>query len=330
MDKPVVIPHEGRKPPWLEDDAWVTEPSGNTLAANDWTWSIGRVLRLLADHRFAPVLRAGLVPWNPKLQGDGPPKDYAGGKVMLRNGRMRTVDNFRTWDWETSVAEEFEVIGYEPSEATEPAKVIQEDREHWSRQEIVKTIINAMVEAKGAVRAVPAGKAADRILEFLAPVLAEPTPSAPVAREEVAQVDRDMGCTEEDFLAAIHAKTPAGQWIQVQHHPNGDWSVAAEPEGQSSTARIAELERELDRLRSQIAWTPGEPPKEEGVIVYGHTWRPYRWKAYSPKSEQFRHGIKGRWQALNEYAGWDNAPAPDEWASDEAVSARKSLGDRNG
>jgi len=45
------------------------------------------------------------------------------------------------------------------------------DREHWSRQEIVKTIINAMVEANGDVKAVPAGKAADHILAYLAPAL---------------------------------------------------------------------------------------------------------------------------------------------------------------
>ncbi len=89
-------------------------------------------------------------------------------------------------------------------------------------------------------------------------------------------------------------------------------------------AQEAEILRLRDLLAVQIAWTPGEPPKQEGAVVYGHTWKPYRWKAYSPKSEQFRHGLKGRWQAMNEYAGWDNAPAPDEWAPDEVVSARRA------
>lgn len=27
------------------------------------------------------------------------------------------------------------------------------------------------------------------------------------------------------FLDAIHRATPNGEWIAVQHHPNGDWSV---------------------------------------------------------------------------------------------------------
>lgn len=74
----------------------------------------------------------------------------------------------------------------------------------------------------------------------------------------------------------------------------------------------------------QIAWLPGEPPKIDGHVVYGHTWQPYRWKAYSPKSEQARRGIKGRWQAMNEYGGWDNAKAPDEWASEDEINRRSS------
>jgi hypothetical protein len=75
-------------------------------------------------------------------------------------------------------------------------------------------------------------------------------------------------------------------------------------------------------MATEIDWTPGEPPKEDGKVVYGHTWKPYRWKAYSPKSEQFRHGFKGRWQAMNEYSGWDNAPPPNEWATEEAIANR--------
>lgn len=52
--------------------------------------------------------------------------------------------------------------------------------EHWSRQGIVKIIINAMVEAKGDVKAVPAGKAADHILSYLAPALSHPPAAEPV------------------------------------------------------------------------------------------------------------------------------------------------------
>lgn len=55
--------------------------------------------------------------------------------------------------------------------------------QHWSRQEIVKTIINAMVEANGTVKAVPAGKAADHILDYLAPALSATTDRAIVLEE---------------------------------------------------------------------------------------------------------------------------------------------------
>ncbi len=72
----------------------------------------------------------------------------------------------------------------------------------------------------------------------------------------------------------------------------------------------------------QIAWTLGEPPKD-GSTFYGHVWMPFRWKAYKPSSEQFRRmGLKGRWQAMNEYGGWDNAKAPNEWAPEAAIQAR--------
>jgi NTP pyrophosphatase (non-canonical NTP hydrolase) len=53
---------------------------------------------------------------------------------------------------------------------TEPAAAMP-GVPHWSRQEIVKTIIDAMVEADGKVKAAPAGKAADHILAHLAPLL---------------------------------------------------------------------------------------------------------------------------------------------------------------
>lgn len=33
------------------------------------------------------------------------------------------------------------------------------------------------------------------------------------------------------FLDAIHERTPQGHWIEVKHHPNGDWSVAHQHTG---------------------------------------------------------------------------------------------------
>jgi len=47
---------------------------------------------------------------------------------------------------------------------------------------------------------------------------------------EVELLDSPLGhTTAASFLAAIHQRTPTGQWIAVQHHPNGDWSVAHHP-----------------------------------------------------------------------------------------------------
>ena len=37
-----------------------------------------------------------------------------------------------------------------------------------------------------------------------------------------------------------------------------------------------------------------------------------RYKHYSPKSQQFKRGIKGRWQIFNGF-GWDNCEAPESW-----------------
>ena len=60
--------------------------------------------------------------------------------------------------------------------------------EHWSRQGIVKIIINAMAEAKGDVKAVPAGKAADHILSYLAPALSHPPAAEPVGLREAGVI----------------------------------------------------------------------------------------------------------------------------------------------
>lgn len=38
----------------------------------------------------------------------------------------------------------------------------------------------------------------------------------------------------------------------------------------------------------------------------------YRYKHYKESSQQFKRGLKGRWQAFNGY-GWDNVDAPSKW-----------------
>jgi hypothetical protein len=73
---------------------------------------------------FAPVLRLGgrWTPWNAPLQGDGPPKNYAGGKVMFRDGEIKlerqvAVEFPLRW---THRGVDHDIIGYEASEPDAP------------------------------------------------------------------------------------------------------------------------------------------------------------------------------------------------------------------
>ena len=59
--------------------------------------------------------------------------------------------------------------------------------EHWSRQQIINRIVRAMTEAAKGHIAVPAGKAADDILELLRPALyVSPVPSGGADTEALA------------------------------------------------------------------------------------------------------------------------------------------------
>lgn len=49
------------------------------------------------------------------------------------------------------------------------------------------------------------------------------------------------------------------------------------------------------------------PKLEKG---YGISFEPVRFLPYKPTSLQFRKGIKGRWQEMDEYCGWSNCSEP--------------------
>jgi hypothetical protein len=52
----------------------------------------------------------------------------------------------------------------------------------------------------------------------------------------------------------------------------------------------------------------------DGTTFYARFQAPFRWLPYSPKSQQFKSGIKGRWQMMNDYGGWENTEyRPDDW-----------------
>jgi hypothetical protein len=67
-----------------------------------------------------------------------------------------------------------------------------------------------------------------------------------------------------------------------------------------------------------IDWKKGEMPMN-GESFYVRRVEAVRFAPYKPNSPQVRKGIKGRWQQMNDYGGWDNCAAPDglEWCDRE-------------
>ena len=61
-----------------------------------------------------------------------------------------------------------------------------------------------------------------------------------------------------------------------------------------------------------------DPIPLDGSVVYIRVAQPFRFKLYSPKSQQFKAGEKGRWQMMTEYGGWENCSHPlgNEWRRD--------------
>lgn len=61
-------------------------------------------------------------------------------------------------------------------------------------------------------------------------------------------------------------------------------------------------------------WKTPESAPLDGTIIEVRVPVIMRWNAYKPNSEQRKKGIKGRWQQLNAYGGWDNCEPPGfEW-----------------
>ena len=144
--------------------------------------------------------------------------------------------------------------------------------------------------------------------------------------EHDASFQTEKNMTHADWQEALDLYQPTVMLTEVNVSRASEASQSIDP----STCGISRSEMKpippttQERIAEQIAWSAEAPPKT-GAIFYGHTWSPYRWKAYSPKSEQFRRGLKGRWQAMNEHGGWDNAKAPNEWATVAQIDARRAL-----
>ncbi|WP_454760644.1 hypothetical protein [Caulobacter segnis] len=54
----------------------------------------------------------------------------------------------------------------------------------------------------------------------------------------------------------------------------------------------------------------GEVPPMDGTPFYALVRVPMRYRRYKPGAPQLRQGIKGRWQQMNEFGGWENCAEP--------------------
>lgn len=64
--------------------------------------------------------------------------------------------------------------------------------------------------------------------------------------------------------------------------------------------------------RSSAAVNPFDETTPRDTPIYGVQHVPVRWQKYRPLSQQFKNGIKGRWQKYNGY-GWDNCNDGDDF-----------------
>lgn len=75
-------------------------------------------------------------------------------------------------------------------------------------------------------------------------------------------------------------------------------------------------------------WRPISEAPMDGRSFFGRVIETIRYLPYKDASEQARLGIKGRWQRLNEYGGWENALiSPNEWIYQEEFIPPTAAGD---
>lgn len=87
--------------------------------------------------------------------------------------------------------------------------------------------------------------------------------------------------------------------------------VTADPNSYGQFIDIQDLQKALDSKELDAdPWMPVSTPPENDDPVVAKEF--YRYKRYKPNSQQFKRGIKARWQRHNGY-GWDNSEPPAEW-----------------
>jgi len=86
------------------------------------------------------------------------------------------------------------------------------------------------------------------------------------------------------------------------------------------------LTASIDTIRSMIVgepWKPISSAPMNGKPFYVREMVPMRFKPYSKNSKEFKRGIKGRWQRMTDYGGWENCSdsMPSEWCTNEEGNA---------
>lgn len=126
--------------------------------------------------------------------------------------------------------------------------------------------------------------------------------------------------------------------MTTDHILNGTADMTC-PHCREKDEQIARLTAEMAEIESQSAYYVGvedgkkqaeieakqstnqSAPPMDGTAFYATgTYKfPMRYKLYKPVSNEFKRGIKGRWQKMNDYGAWENTDfEPTTWEQDNA------------
>lgn len=103
--------------------------------------------------------------------------------------------------------------------------------------------------------------------------------------------------------------------------------LVGDPLSEEAADLIEQMSREIDELNDQLqdchrrlasgqGRYPAKDCPRDGTAVMVTYETIMRYQPYKSRSQQARMGIKGRWQEMNEYGGWENThlrPASWDW-----------------
>jgi len=88
-------------------------------------------------------------------------------------------------------------------------------------------------------------------------------------------------------------------------------------EGAAKQASLCDIVSQVRDIKG--LWKPASTAPMDGTEIYMRQLQPMRYKLYKPNSQEFKRGIKGRWQSMTDYGGWENCSDTNltEWCTDE-------------